>query len=45
MGKMFPGAHCWENLRLLSETSVRLNSYCATFFMGFTDWFTDSQVK
>ena len=40
VGKMhenvFPGAHCLENFRLLSETSLRVKSYCGTFFMDFT---------
>ena len=42
MGKthenMFPGAHCLENFRLLSETFQRLNSHFATFFMDFTNF-------
>ena len=38
---VFPGARCKEIFRLLSETSLRANSYCATFFMDFTD----SQIK
>ena len=29
---VFCRAHCWENFRLLSETSLRVNSYCATWF-------------
>ena len=39
-GKMdenvFPRARYLENLRLLSETSLRANPYCATFFVDFT---------
>ena len=39
MGKMqknvFPGAHRNENFRLLSETSLTVNSYGATFFIDF----------
>ena len=31
-----PVTHCQENFRLLSGTSLRVNSYCATFFMDFT---------
>ena len=33
---VFPGTHCLENLRLLSETSLSVSSHCATFFMDFT---------
>ena len=33
---VFPGAHCYENLRLLSETSLRVNSHWTTFSMEFT---------
>ena len=33
---VFPGAPSRENLRLLSETTLRVNSHCATFFMDFT---------
>ena len=40
MGKthenVFPGAHCQENFRLLSETCLRVNSHFATFSMDFT---------
>ena len=40
MGKthenVFPGTHCYENLRLLPETFLRVNSHFATFFMDFT---------
>ena len=40
MGKtdenVFPGAHCWENFRLLLETFLNVNSHFATFFIDFT---------
>ena len=39
--KVFLGAHCLENLRLLSETSLGVNYYCATFFIDFTHWFSN----
>ena len=44
MGKthknVFPGANCKEDLRLLSETFLRVNSHSATFFMEFTQCFS-----
>ena len=40
MGKtqksVFPGAHCWENFRLLPVTFLRMNSHFVTFPMDFT---------
>ena len=33
---VFPGAHCEENFRLLSETFLKVNPHFATFFMDFT---------
>ena len=40
MGKtnenVFPGAHCSEYFRFLSETFLKVNSHFATFFMDFT---------
>ena len=43
MGKthenVFPGAHCQENFRLLSETFLKVNYQFAIFFMDFTQWF------
>ena len=40
MGKtqenVFPGADCKENLRLLSESFLKVNSHFATFFMENT---------
>ena len=35
---VFPGAHCWENFRLLSETFLRVNSHFATFVVDLTLW-------
>ena len=32
----FPGAHCLENFKLLSETFLKVNSHFATFFIDFT---------
>ena len=40
---VFPGAHCLENFRSLSETFVRVNSHFVTFFMDFI--LNDSKVK
>ena len=37
---VFPDAHCYEHFRVLSETSLRVKSYCATFLMNFTHWFS-----
>ena len=43
MGKtdenVFPGAPCYKNFRLLSETFLKVNYHFATFFMDFTQWF------
>ena len=36
---VFLEAHCQENLRSLSETSLRVISHCATFSMDFTHRF------
>ena len=40
---VFPGAHCKGNLRLLSETSIRVNSHCSTFFMDYIHWFSSKR--
>ena len=34
---VFPGDHCQKNIRLLSETFVRVSSDFATFFMDFNN--------
>ena len=40
---VFPGARCEEGFRLSSENSIRVNSYCATFFMDVTHWFSNEK--
>ena len=37
--KMFPGANCEGNFRLLSDTFLRGNSLFAAVFMSFTQLF------
>ena len=39
---VFPGAHCYEYFRLLSETFLKVNSHFATFLWILLN---DSKVK